>query len=478
MRNILGSVLFVLLISTAASASNLAQITINNENVTFINHTYDPSDGNWIVLSGGESVRIPEIDFVYSGVSSKNYMKNGKNISIVSPASYEVRYPFLTHQMYTDPSSVSAVFNGSTDLAGKNIDIYLTKTSPTGLRNIASNIIDGNTTPFRNLLNSAINKSFNQALNSNGDKNIDFGVLRAGDYVAIVMLNESNPNNFTVLSSTTFQVLEYTSHITTPARVRQGEDIEVKIDLISPQVENYTYGAFLIHEDSYKGILHLRSNGSKAGTNLSIDGEFLVDGFKIAGKGLNKVNKSTIQKIAEGFIGANNGSVLLKTTASENTTLSLTTEDLKVGRYILNAGVWSNKRGERLVGFSQEIIEITPPEPPCATSTINGYKFNDTNRNKNFDHDEVGLADWKIKLVGFDTCSGTMVNIGTNTNEKGYFEFREVTQGIYVLMEISEKGWIPTTRPAQKIIVPSTSTSITKDFGNTKKTSHTRSGLD
>jgi hypothetical protein len=243
--------------------------------------------------------------------------------------------------MYTDPSSVRAVFNGSTDLAGQNVDIFLTKTSPTELRNIIHSVINGNTRPFRNLLNSSIYRSLNLALDPNGDKKIDFGILRAGDYVTIVMQNESNPDNLTVLSFTTFQVLEYTSRITAPARVKQGEDIKVKVnikkvknaasknqgedlednvednvDLNSPQGENYTYGAFLIHEESYKENLQLKSNGTEAGTNLSVNDESLIVGFKIAGIGLNKVNKSTVQKIAEGAIGANNGTVLLKTTAN------------------------------------------------------------------------------------------------------------------------------------------------------------------
>jgi methanogen extracellular protein (TIGR04279 family) len=462
--------IFALLIPVASSTSNLAVIRIDNENVNFINHTSDPSNGNWIVLSGGTSINIPEIDFVYTGVSSKNYTKNGKNISIISPANYQVRYPFNIHQMYTDPSPVKAVFNGSTDLAGQKVDIYLTKTSPTELRNIARSIIDGNTRPFRNLLNSSIYRSLDLSLDPNGDKNIDFGNLSAGDYVTIVMLNESNPGNLTVLSSTTFQVLEYTSKMTAPARVQQGEDVEVNFDIEkgkkSSQDETYTYGAFMIHEESYKEILNLKSNGTKAGTNLNVNSEFLIDGFKIAGTGLNKVNKSTVQKIAEGAIGANNGSVLLKTTANKPVSFSLTTEDLKPGRYILNVGVWSNKRGERLVGFGQEIIIITPP---CSISTINGYNFNDINRNRIFDPEEVGLANWTIKLIGFDTCSGTMVDIATTTNATGYFEFGEVTKGTYVLIENIEKEWIPTTDLVRIITIPSTPTIIEENFGNWKK---------
>ena len=224
----------------------------------------------------------------------------------------------------------------------------------------------------------------------------------------------------------------------------------------------------MIHEESYKENLQLKSNGTEAGTNLSVNDESLIVGFKIAGIGLNKVNKSTVQKIAEGAIGANNGTVLLKTTANKPVSFSLTTEDLKPGRYILNVGVWSNKRGERLVGFGQESIMITP-QTPCSISTINGYNFNDINRNTIFDPGEVGLANWTIKLIGFDTCSGTMVDIATTTNATGYFKFEEVTRGRYILIENLWKGWIPTTNLLHIINIPSTPTIIEENFGNWKK---------
>lgn len=364
MRFILGiTVLLAVLLSPIASASDLAVININNsEIITFLNHSSD-LQGNWIVLTGGMSVRIPEIIFNYSGISSLSYTKNSKKIHITSPSNYEIRYPFTTHQMYANNSPVNATFYNTSDLAG-NIDIYLIKTFPTELSDTASRIIDGNTTPFRNLINKSIDKKLNRSLNGS-NISVNWGSLNAGDYAAIIMLNETNPDNFTIASATTFQVLEYDLTASAPDSEKQGNNYDISVSLDAPG-GSYTYGAFLIHNDSYKSTLKLRSNETKAGTNLSADGEFLVDAFKIAGMGLKKLNKTTVQNIVNGVTGANNGTVVFKSTGN-STSLSLITDDLKPGKYVLTVGVWSSQAGKRLVGFYQKEVNITP-EAEVATA--------------------------------------------------------------------------------------------------------------
>ncbi len=103
----------------------------------------------------------------------------------------------------------------------------------------------------------------------------------------------------------------------------------------------------------------------------------------------------------------------------------------------------------------------------CNTSVIYGYKFNDTNGDGKFNtSSETGLANWTIRLSGLDTCTRTPINTGTATNATGYFEFRNITAGSYVLFEIPKPGWLPTTPSARTVIVPSASTSIREDFGN------------
>lgn len=338
-------------ISTTVSASDLAVIKINNtETVTFLNHTSSKIDGNWIVLNGGTPVQIPRIIFEYNG-KNISFKKNGKIINVTSPTSYKVQYPFLTHPMYANNSRVNATFNYSSDITG-NIDVYLVKTYPTELTNIVSKMVDGNTTPFRNLLTKSVNKSLNVAVGSP----INFSPLSAGDYVVIVMLNDSNQNNLTIASATTFQVLEYNLTATVPVHVK--DFLKTQVNLKAPDA-NYTYGAFLVRKDVFDNFnLKLRNNGTKAGINLTLENEYLIDGFKIMGKGINNLNKNAIKNLTEGFLKSNKGSVLLFY-GRNNTSISFTTDDLNPGDYILSIGVWSNKKDERLVGFIQKEVEVS-----------------------------------------------------------------------------------------------------------------------
>ena len=280
------------IISTTASASDLAVIKINDtETITFLNHTSSKINGNWIVLDGGTPVQIPKIIFEYSGVGTINFTKNGKIIKITSPTKYDFEYPYETHPMYANNSQVNATFNYSPDIT-RNIDVYLIKTYPTELRDIAGKMTDGNTIPFRNLLNKSVNKKLNIMKNSP----INFGPLSAGDYVVIVMLNDSNQNNLTIASATTFQVLEYNFTAEVPHNAK-GKYLDIPVKLNAPDA-NYTYGAFLVRKDEFKNLdLKLRNNGTKAGINLTLEDEYLIDGFKILGTGLNNLNKSAIEKI-------------------------------------------------------------------------------------------------------------------------------------------------------------------------------------
>jgi len=97
--------------------------------------------------------------------------------------------------------------------------------------------------------------------------------------------------------------------------------------------------------------LKLRTNGTKAGTDLSADNQPIVDAFMIAGVGLDNADRNKVQNIVNGIIGsATNGNVQAGTLSNSNS-ISLTTQDLKTGKYILSVGIWSNSPGNRLVGL-------------------------------------------------------------------------------------------------------------------------------
>ena len=116
---------------------------------------------------------------------------------------------------------------------------------------------------------------------------------------------------------------------------------------------------------------------------------------------------------------------------------------------------------------SNNNFTINPPIS-CKTSTIYGYSFIDTNGNKIKDSGEAGLSSRTINLKGYDTCKRTLVSKIITTNTTGYFAFKSINSGSYVLSEDYSLGWLPTNDAAYTLSIPSVSVTIRKDFGNTK----------
>lgn len=104
----------------------------------------------------------------------------------------------------------------------------------------------------------------------------------------------------------------------------------------------------------------------------------------------------------------------------------------------------------------------------CTVSTIYGYKFNDANGNKTKDSGESGISNWVMNLKGYDTCTKKLVSRTTMTNNTGYYKFGTVNPGTYIVYEDFVLGWLPTMSAAYTVTIPSTSTSIKRDFGNKK----------
>ncbi len=101
-------------------------------------------------------------------------------------------------------------------------------------------------------------------------------------------------------------------------------------------------------------------------------------------------------------------------------------------------------------------------------SKIDGWKFNDSNGNAIKDIGEKGIPNWNITLKGVDLIRRTLVSRTVRTNATGYFVFKNVTNGVYVLSEEFKLVWIPTTDGAYTIRIPATSTNVRKMFGNKK----------
>ncbi len=106
-------------------------------------------------------------------------------------------------------------------------------------------------------------------------------------------------------------------------------------------------------------------------------------------------------------------------------------------------------------------VNVTAP----AGGVIRGKKFNDSNRNKIKDISETGLANWTIRLRGYDTVKRIRVNMQVLTDANGDYSFTGLNPGIYVVNEKMERRWVPTTPPARPIRLGKGEIAVA-DFGN------------
>ena len=383
-KKIIMLMLLLAFTSTAVGSSTGDEYFVNiaidgNENITFSDHTSSSTDGNWIVLNGGTSAKLPSpLTFGYYGINSTSYISNGKAISITANmennTDHIVEYPYDKHPMLTNVSGKNDLdieFYGSQDFANKGVDVYLIRTSPSSLKNAFDAAAKGDTSSFRNLLSSSYEISLNKSLNSSGDMSMSFDRVDAGDYVMFVLLNTSyltGVNDLLILSATTFQVLEYDSLMSAPKGAAPDSTVRVSMSLINATDGSYTYGAMLVHKDAYRAAISLEFNGTKAGTNLMVNGADIIKGYKIAGVGSSNVDKTMAIDLINDMLGANNGTVTVKSTDRNSTSILLVTDGLRNGNYVLLVGVY--KPGENLVAFGQSDVTISSGGVGTLTGTV------------------------------------------------------------------------------------------------------------
>jgi methanogen extracellular protein (TIGR04279 family) len=334
---------------------NLTNTTIGTENVSVM-------ENSWVKLQGGVDVSIPKLTFVYNGFNKTSYSKEGRGVNITinvtENTNHVVQYPNTTHQFFYNDSTVEIDFNTSLNIAAY---YYIAKTDPTEVRDIGEAIQDGNTSRFRDLFFN--HSTYNGTVNlPNG--NISISNPQAGDYIIILTDNRLNESDFTIISSTLIEVLEYKSNLTAPSSIEQNEDLVVTMNITAPTNVEYRYGGALIKKDVYekKREIRVTSNKTKSTTNLTIDSVSLIENWKIAGVGLGNVGASKAQEILNDIIGANNGSVkYIEPTNSIAKEITFDTDDLPAETYTLSVGVWQGSN--KLVAFNQTEIEIVAPTP-------------------------------------------------------------------------------------------------------------------
>ncbi|ATU08196.1 TIGR04279 domain-containing protein [Methanohalophilus portucalensis] len=356
--------------STAVADSYEGNITINDASIGFANHTSSDTEGNWIAVKGGEEFRLPHpISFTYQGINATdfNYGSASINITLDADDDYAVTYPFANHSMFTDipgQNDVELEFYGSDMFAHDDVELYIINVNRGVISDINQNLKDADLASIHDLTENAYKKYPNEQLDGNGDLEVTCNDLQAGDYMALMLLNTSQMQEYDafILSATGFEVLEYDSVITAPPAVDLDENINVDISLQNAANDNsYTYGAVLVKDSVYKADIEMQCNGSKDSTNLTVNDIPLIQGCNLLGIDSSNIERNDVQNKIIEMIGPDNGTIIMKTVEANQTSLSITTTDLPEDKYVLLTGVY--KSGEGVVAFGQQDVFVAPYNP-------------------------------------------------------------------------------------------------------------------
>ena len=98
-------------------------------------------------------------------------------------------------------------------------------------------------------------------------------------------------------------------------------------------------------------------------------------------------------------------------------------------------------RHEVTLGPSASSVNFgNQPTQTAVTYSISGFKWNDGNKNGNWDGGEPGIGGWTIQLLN---AEGGLI-ASTNTDASGAYRFDNLDAGTYIVAEGQEEGWTQT----------------------------------
>ncbi|WP_048131995.1 TIGR04279 domain-containing protein [Methanosarcina sp. 1.H.T.1A.1] len=383
----------------------IARIEKNNEVVFFADHNESQTEGNWILLSGGKAIRLPEpFTFTYNGTNRLELEGADLELNVENYTDYLITYPYSTHPFYTVDESVEMDFSGSSDFKDQEAGIYLVDMRDTGLSSVYDAfkaIKEENPDSFKGIFNDTFG-SYTQVgavtLDKNGDipATLNLGTQPAGLYGIFVLLNDSSEEK-KILSVTFFEVLEYDFGIEAPESLEEGNNLEISLSLENASEPSaLTYGAVLVKESAYCADMRFDSNGTWAGTDVLINGIDIIDEFDIDSSNLeSKLGKDELQTEIQTLIGEGNGTI---TIGEENeSTLSLTAFDLPTGDYLLFAGAF--EEGNGLVGIAQKEVTITGAGTSMDSSLDSGLDSSSSASSSRFSSESESSASSSIEAA-------------------------------------------------------------------------------
>lgn len=313
-------ILLVIIISSILTAGYAAgdadpayvvQIELKEDNLSIADKYNDPEYGNWIALSGGDPFPLPDpLVFSYQGKNQLKYNNISAKLNIEESPKGDynkvLTYPYSTHQMYTNVIGKNVVemdFKGETAFANKAVNVYVVKIDTDNISSSISDLKNENA----NDLPEVFEKNFGEGdykkqdgtLDENGDIHLEFSGLNSGHYGIFVFLDTTDRKESLMLSATAFEVLQYDSTLETPLAVMPEGIyglIDCNFEIAGPEA-SYTYVALLVNNSEYNSRINLGSNGTRAGTNLSMNGARLYENSELLDTGIENL-LDMVEKIA------------------------------------------------------------------------------------------------------------------------------------------------------------------------------------
>ncbi|ABE52889.1 TIGR04279 domain-containing protein [Methanococcoides burtonii] len=337
----------------------IMEISIGEQHVSFADHD-DPAEGNWISLSGGNAFKVPSpFTFTYNGISSKNAIIKGRNITVdlnvENNIDHVMSYPYDTHQMYVAKNGlddVSFTFHGSGYFASREVDVYLFNSSIVDLKHVLDDAMQGNSASAQAIYDNS-RATEGVLLDASGDMSMTYTDMTPGSYGIIIILADDITEENIVLSATAFEVLDHKADLKI---TRNSKDVQLDITVEDAPDKTYTYGAILIKESAYTTDVRFDFDGTKDGIDVFMNSIPIIDGFDLVGMSKNDIDGSDVEERLTDIFGADNISVAYNAVYGTNATLYANTTGLSEGDYLVFTGVTS---GYNMVAFEQDEIYIT-----------------------------------------------------------------------------------------------------------------------
>jgi methanogen extracellular protein (TIGR04279 family) len=348
----------------------IQEVEVDSEgNISYEYDTNSIPAGNFEVKIGDSTkqVELQSSENISSEITSSEKQSSNEENSW-NNLKFILSYPYSLRSFYTVNDSIRIIYKGPKNLGQQRVNIYLVKERNSSCpENYTLSNMNGSTISLDDVLNNSDIDSYVQipaTLNENGDLSpLTLGSLPAGNYWVIISLagNETGKPELEkdTLFAKYFEVLKYEMEVETPDTV-EGENFEVNMSLKNASLQNnYIYWTLLINENAYKTDESTNSSWTEGGIRPIVNG---VDIIKYIETNLTKYEsgdkKEKLEAEIQALVGKENGTISIGKESEENqSTLSLESQGLPSGDYLLIAGVNENKEG--LVGIAQKKVNIS-----------------------------------------------------------------------------------------------------------------------